>query len=186
MSTGKHPPVQDSANEDAIAVSPIEDDVLLVLDAAVSWPNPIAGAADSRSFDNSIEASFQAIEIPLGLLRAPGVHGVIGNINQVEPSELRELVRGQSSHLARHQSAPLDTNSKLAENVPLGNSALLACQNCGAQCIELGPIFLFNLFKRAQARAQHFACVRVVAALDSAVDKFVQLRRKIDIARRHD
>jgi hypothetical protein len=102
MSAGKHSLVQNSADEDAVVVSPVKDDVLLVLDAAVSWPNPIAGAADSRNFDKPIEASFQAIEIALGLLRAPGVHSVIGDIHQIEPSQIRKSVRGQWSHSARH------------------------------------------------------------------------------------
>ena len=169
--------MQDPADEDAIVVRSIKDDVLLVLDTAASWPNSIAGAADFRSFDKPIEASFQAVEIALGLLRSPSVHGVIGNIHQIKPSLLRKSVRWQSLHPARHQSAPADTISNLAENIPLGNPALLARQNRRAQGIELGLIFPFSLFKRPQPRAKHFACIRVVTSLDSAVDKLVHLRR---------
>jgi len=82
--------VQDSADKDAFVVHSIKDDVLLVFDAAVSRPNSIAAAADLRSFGKPIEARFQAVEIALGLLLAPGVHGVIGNVYQIEPSQLRE------------------------------------------------------------------------------------------------
>jgi hypothetical protein len=53
--------VQDSADEDAVVVLPIKDDVLLVFNAAVSRPNSIARAADLRSFDKPIEAGFQAV-----------------------------------------------------------------------------------------------------------------------------
>lgn len=88
MQVGKHSLVQDPAYKDTVVVHPIKDDVLLVLDAAVSWPNSIAGTSDSRSFDKPFEASFQAVEIALGLLRAPGVHSVIGDIHQIEPSQL--------------------------------------------------------------------------------------------------
>jgi hypothetical protein len=61
MPAGKHSLVQDSADEDAVVVLPIKDDVLLVLDTAVSGPNPIARAANSRSLDEPIEAGFQAV-----------------------------------------------------------------------------------------------------------------------------
>ena len=89
MFAGKHSLVQDSANEDAVAVRPVENDVLPMLDTAVSWPNPIAGAADSRSFDKSNEARFQTIQIAISLLFAPGIHGVICNIDQIDSSQLR-------------------------------------------------------------------------------------------------
>jgi hypothetical protein len=81
MFAGKHSLMQDSANEDAIAVRSIKDDVPLVLDAAVSWPNPVARAANVRSLGEPIEASLQAVEIAMSLLLAPGVQGVIGDIN---------------------------------------------------------------------------------------------------------
>jgi hypothetical protein len=81
MFAGKHSLVQDSANEDAVAVRPVENDVLPMLDTAVSWPNPIARAAEVRCFGGPIEASLQAVEVAMSLLLAPGAHGVIGNID---------------------------------------------------------------------------------------------------------
>ena len=89
MFAGKHSLVQDSADKDAIAIHSIKNDMPLMLDAAVSWPNPIAGAADSRSFDTSNEARFQTIQIAISLLFAPGIHGVICNIDQIDSSQLR-------------------------------------------------------------------------------------------------
>jgi len=81
MIAGKHSLVQDSADEDAVVVGPVKDDVLLVLDTAVSRPDSIAGSADSRRFGEPIKAGFQAVEIPLGLLRPPSVHRVIGDVH---------------------------------------------------------------------------------------------------------
>ena len=73
--------MQDSADEDAVAVHSIKDDMPSVLDAAVSWPNSVTGAADLRGFDKSIEAGLQAVKIAISLLLAPDIHGVFGDID---------------------------------------------------------------------------------------------------------
>jgi hypothetical protein len=109
MQAGKHSLVQHSAYKDAVVVGPIKNDMLLVLDTPLSRPNSRTRSANSRSLDKPIEAGFQAIEIPLSLLHAPSVYGVIGNIYQIEPSQLRELVPGQPSRPARRHSAPSNT-----------------------------------------------------------------------------
>jgi len=82
VKTGKHSLVQYSADEDAVVISPVKDDVLFVLDTAVSLADSNAGAADSRSFDKPIKTGFQAVERTLGLLRTPSVHRVVGYIHE--------------------------------------------------------------------------------------------------------
>ncbi len=185
MDAGKHSLVQYSANEDSVEARSIQNDVPHLLETPISWLNSIAGAADLRSFGKPIEAGFQAIEIALGLFRSPGVHGVVGNIYQIESGQVRKLVCGQPSHPALCQSALSDMSANLTENVTLGYPALLTCQNRRAQGIELGFVFFFNLFQCPQARTKHFARIRVVTSFDSAVDKFVHLWCKVDVARRH-
>ena len=95
MFAGKHSLVQDSADEYSAAGRSVEDDVLLMLDTAISWLNLIAGAADLRRLGEPVEKAFQAVEIALSLLFTPGIHGVIGDINQIKSSQLRKLVGRQ-------------------------------------------------------------------------------------------
>jgi len=115
----------------------------------------------------------------------PLVLNLGGNIHQIEPGQLRELVSWQVSGSALRPGAQSHSITNLAENVPLGNSALLACQNGGTQCFELCLVFLFGLFKRPQACAENFARVGVVASLDPALYKFVHLGCQVDIASWH-
>jgi hypothetical protein len=126
MSAWKHTLMQDSADKDAVALHPIKDDMPPMLDAVIARPDPIAGAADLWSLNESIEAGLQTVEIAISLLFAPVILGVICNIDQIDPSQLRKLIGGQLSRPARRQSTRPNTIANLAENVSFGNSALFA------------------------------------------------------------
>ena len=71
---------------------PVEDDVLLVLHAPISGPDRRARAAHFRCPREPPETYFQTIQIVIGLFRAPGIDGVVGDLDQVETGEAREAV----------------------------------------------------------------------------------------------
>jgi len=169
--------MQDSADKDAVIVRSKKDDVPPVFNPAVALPNPIAGAANLRGLNQPTKAGLHAVEIAISLLLAPGVHGVIGDSDQIDSSQFRKLIPWQLLHPARRQSTCPNTIADLAKNVPFGDPALFASQNGGAQRIELCLVFLFCLFKRTQACSEHFAGIRVVAPPDSDIYKFVHLGR---------
>lgn len=80
--------MQDSADKNPICIHSIEDDVPSLLNAPVPTPDLIASATHLRILDQPFEAIHKAIEIALCLAHTPPVHGVIGNLDQVEPRKL--------------------------------------------------------------------------------------------------
>ena len=81
--------MQNAADKNSITFDSIDYDVFFVLNAPVTWPYLIAAAAYLRILNEAPEASFQPVKVSVGLLLAPSVLGVIGNLDQVETGEPR-------------------------------------------------------------------------------------------------
>lgn len=60
--------MQNAADEDALLIRPVDHHMHLMLHAAISWPNPIAGPSDTRSSRQSLKAAPKTIHIATGLL----------------------------------------------------------------------------------------------------------------------
>jgi hypothetical protein len=76
--------MQYPANENALLVNPVKDDVLLALDPPIPGPDTITWAAHLRQRSKPLEAFLQSIEVRESLLLAPAVERVIGNLDQVK------------------------------------------------------------------------------------------------------
>jgi hypothetical protein len=79
--------MQDPANKKALAINPVKDDMFLVLDPPVSWPDAIAWAAHLRQRGKPLEAFVQSVEVGESLLLAPGVERVIADLYEVKSGE---------------------------------------------------------------------------------------------------
>jgi hypothetical protein len=167
--------VQDSADEDSIAIHPVDDDVLPLLGAPVSWPDLVASTAHLRSLNQTLEAIVKAIEVALCLAHTPFVHGVIGNLDQVEPGEPRKRIAGQLLHRSHNQSPSANPFANLAHHVAFGHATLFARQNGGSQGLKLHLVFPFVPLQRPQTRPQHFTCIGVLAALDASRNVLIHL-----------
>jgi hypothetical protein len=66
-----------SADEDAVFVRLVEDDVLALLKAADTGGNQIAGPAEARRISQHLEASCELLNVVFGLLFAPCVDCVV-------------------------------------------------------------------------------------------------------------
>ena len=80
--------MQDAADEDAAILNAVENDVFFVLETAVSFADAVAGVAEFRRSGELMEGCFEAVEVPIGLIRAPGIDGVVGDFYQVEAGQL--------------------------------------------------------------------------------------------------
>lgn len=69
--------MKNSADENAISVRFIEDDVLAQLKTPDARENRIAGPAHTRRISQQLEAPCQFLNVVFGLLFAPGVDCVI-------------------------------------------------------------------------------------------------------------
>lgn len=88
----EHALVKDSADEDAGIFNAIDDDVFFMLHAPIAGPNRVACPAHLRRLCDACEAGEYAVKIAGGLLLAPDVHCVVGDLNQVEAGEFGEAV----------------------------------------------------------------------------------------------
>jgi hypothetical protein len=88
MLARKHPLVQDSAHENAVIIDSVDHDVLLMFCTPVTRPNLVARSAQLWRLSDSNEAIYKPIEIAVGLFEAPNIHGVVGDLNQVKPSQI--------------------------------------------------------------------------------------------------
>jgi hypothetical protein len=79
--------MQYPADENALVIYPVKDDMLLVLDPPVSGPDAITRAAYLRRGGKPPKAFLQSIQVRESLLLAPGVERVIRNFDQVKPGE---------------------------------------------------------------------------------------------------
>jgi hypothetical protein len=69
--------MKDPADENAVSVRLIEDNVLAQLEATDTRENKITGPAQTRGISQPLEAPCQLLNVVLGLLFAPGVDCVI-------------------------------------------------------------------------------------------------------------
>jgi hypothetical protein len=79
--------MQDPANENALVINPVEDDMFLMLDPPVSGPDAITWAPHLRQRRKPPEALLQSIEVRESLLLAPGIERVIADLDKVKSGE---------------------------------------------------------------------------------------------------
>lgn len=79
--------MQNAADEDAVLLDPVKEHVLVMLYPAVSVPNRVTGPAHLRGLRELMKGCAEAVEIAIGLIRAPGVDGVVGDLDEVEPGQ---------------------------------------------------------------------------------------------------
>ncbi len=81
--------MQNAADEDGVGIHSINNHVLPMFDAPEAWPNLVTGTAHLKVFDEPPEASLQTIDVAVGLLIAPGVLCVIGDLDQIQAGQPR-------------------------------------------------------------------------------------------------
>jgi hypothetical protein len=102
--------MKNPADENAVSVPLIEDNVLADLEAAYTGANPIAGPAQPRRVSQQLEAPCQLLNVALGLLFAPGVDGVVEDFRQVgvafwsEPGYLPSRILRAARNCVRERS----------------------------------------------------------------------------------
>ncbi len=79
--------MQYPADENPIRVCPVDDNMFPMLDAPVSRPDLVTRPPHSGRFNQPPESFVKTIEVALGLVQTPSVHGVFGNLDQVEPGQ---------------------------------------------------------------------------------------------------
>jgi hypothetical protein len=86
----QHPLVQNSAYKNPIFLCTVNNDVPFMFHTAISTPNLIARPASPRNSRELLKTALQTIEIAVGLFQAPCIQRVVGNLDEVEPSQPRK------------------------------------------------------------------------------------------------
>ena len=83
--------MKNSADENAISVRFIEDDVLAQLKTAKTGGEPIARSPEAWLFSNQVEAIQKTSEVSFSLLLAPGVYRIKKNLGEIGLCLLSQL-----------------------------------------------------------------------------------------------
>jgi hypothetical protein len=75
--------MKNSADDNAVSVRFIEDDVLALLKTPYTGENQITGSAQTRRISQQLEATCQLLNVFFGLLFAPGVGCVIEDFRKI-------------------------------------------------------------------------------------------------------
>src|ERR1017187_6676022 len=79
----QHSLMQNSADDNAISVRFIEDDVLALLKAAKTGGEPIARSPDAWLLSNQVKAIQETGEVSFSLLLTPGVFRIDKNLGEI-------------------------------------------------------------------------------------------------------
>src|ERR1035441_9207747 len=79
----QHSLMQNSADDNAISVRFIEDDVLALLQAAKTGGEHVAWSSDAWLLSNQVKAIQETGEISFSLLLAPGVFRIENNLGEI-------------------------------------------------------------------------------------------------------
>jgi hypothetical protein len=88
----EHALMEDSANKDSPLIWHIEDNVFPLFYASKSRMDRMAVPSQPWHFRNAIETFNEIVEIQVGLLFTPNVHGVVSYVSQIELGQNRETI----------------------------------------------------------------------------------------------
>lgn len=143
VSFGKHAPVQDARNQNALGVLSTKYDMRAALHPANARPNIVTRSPQRGIIGEHPATGLKIIHITDGLVFAPGAEGISADAEQVAFGPARETKRGP--RLARRRGK-LQVFSDTRKHVTLGNTAGVAFINGGAQLGELCLVLLFFAF----------------------------------------
>ena len=75
--------MKDSADENAVSVRLVEDDVLAALKTSKAGGEPIAGSPDPWLLSKQVQAIQKKGQVSFGLLRTPGVGRIEENLGEI-------------------------------------------------------------------------------------------------------
>ena len=78
--------MENAPYENAFIIDSIENDMFLMLESAVSLPDVVAGATNSRRCGKQIKTIFKPAVIATSLIFSPCIDGVIDNLCPVPSS----------------------------------------------------------------------------------------------------
>jgi len=110
--------MKNSADENAVSVRLIEDDVLAVFEAPKTGGEPIAWSSDAWLFSNQVEAIQKKYEVSFSLLLAPGVFRIeknLGEIGSCLPGQFPRVHALRLSSIRAFSAARWRINARISE-----------------------------------------------------------------------
>jgi hypothetical protein len=121
--------MEDTGNEHAASVFPVEHNMTTVFQAAQTGPDVITEAAQVRIAGELLATGFQIVYVPNRLVLAPALEGITGNFHQVGFGAAGKTEAGHDLAPLLMQLEPLPDARK---RVAFGNPAGVPFVNSGS------------------------------------------------------